>query len=131
MTRPLGSGTTCACTNAAATIMHMLWRRKEVASVPRAFGFMSRVEAKQKQPHRKQAMLRRDLSQPSGWLVGWPEAPRARKIVLPGGEVVSQSESGDGVGGEARTNQFAWTRSTTRRCRRCCRRARRRDSMLL
>lgn len=63
--------------------MHMLWKRKEVASVPRALGFMSRVDAKQKQPQRKQAMLTRDLSQPYGWVTGCPDAPRARKIVLP------------------------------------------------
>jgi hypothetical protein len=64
-------------------MMQMLWSRKEEASVPRAFGTMRRVLAKQKHPHRKHAMLTRDLSQPSGWVAGWPEAPSARKMVLP------------------------------------------------
>lgn len=64
-------------------MIQMLCSRKDEASVPRALGPISRVLAKTKQPHRKQAMLTRDLSQPSGWLTGWPEAPSARKIVLP------------------------------------------------
>lgn len=64
-------------------IMQMDWSRKEVASVPRAFGDMSRVFANVKQPRRKQAIDTRDLSQPSGWEAGWPDAPSARKMVLP------------------------------------------------
>jgi hypothetical protein len=77
-------------------IMQMLWRRKDIASVPRDLGFMRRVEAKVKQPHRKQVMETRDLSQPSGWEVGWPDAPRARKIVLPGDVSVGGVKSGEG-----------------------------------
>jgi hypothetical protein len=51
--------------------------------VPRALGCMSLVDAKQKQPTKKQAIETRDFTQPSRWLVGWPDAPSARKIVLP------------------------------------------------
>jgi len=65
-------------------MMQMLCSRNDAASVPRAFGFMRRVEAKEKQPHRKQAIETIDLTQPSGCETGWPDAPRARKIVLPG-----------------------------------------------
>jgi hypothetical protein len=75
-------------------IMQMLWRRKDIASVPRDLGFMRRVEAKVKQPQRKQVMETRDLSQPSRWEVGWPDAPRARKIVLPGDVSVGGVKSG-------------------------------------
>jgi hypothetical protein len=67
----------------AAIIIQMDWRRKDVASVPRAFGEMRRVFAKVKQPRRKQAIETMDLSQPSGWETGWPDAPSARKMVLP------------------------------------------------
>lgn len=57
--------------------------RKEVVRVPRALGSMCRVDAKQKQPMKKQVIETRFFSQPSGWFVGWPDAPSARKIVLP------------------------------------------------
>ena len=106
-------------------MMQMLCSRKDVASVPRDLGFMSRVEAKAKQPHRKQVMETRDLSQPSGWETGCPDAPSARKIVLPG-DVLGEGEKS----GRERTYRFAWRRSMSRRCRRCCRRARKLDSML-
>jgi len=42
----------------------------EVASVPRAFGFINRVDAKQKQPIRKEVIETRDFNQPSGLLRG-------------------------------------------------------------
>ena len=64
VTTPWGSGTTCACTRAAATIMHIDWRRKDTPRVPRALGFMSRVFAKVKQPSRKKNMEMRDFAQP-------------------------------------------------------------------
>jgi hypothetical protein len=99
VTRPCGSGTTWDCTREAAMMMQMDWSRKEVASVPRALGEMRRVFANVKQPRRKQAIETRDLSQPSGWEAGWPDAPRARKIVLPV-DVNVREEWGRKVGGE-------------------------------
>lgn len=56
---------------------------KDVVRVPRALGPMSRVVENVKQPMRKKDIETRDLSQPKGLDRGWPDAPRARKIVLP------------------------------------------------
>lgn len=64
-------------------IMNKLCTKKEVASVPRAFGWTRRVDAKTKQPNRKELIDMRDLSHPNGFDAGWPDAPRARKMVLP------------------------------------------------
>ena len=69
-TNPSGSGTTFVWTRIAAIMMHMLWRRKEVASVPRALGPINRVDAKMKQPRRKDDMEVRDLSQANGFDLG-------------------------------------------------------------
>lgn len=62
--KPLGDGTTSACTRAAAMIMHALCRKNETARVPRALGFMDRVLAKTKHPTRKEDIEVRDFSQP-------------------------------------------------------------------
>jgi len=51
-------------------MMHALCRKKERARVPRALGWNKRVEAKKKQPRRKQPMESRDLIQPFGWAIG-------------------------------------------------------------
>ena len=64
-------------------MMAALWMKKEVARVLRVFGPKCRVCAKKRQPQRKKKMDVRDLSQPSGWEIGWLDAPRARKIVFP------------------------------------------------
>jgi len=64
-------------------IMNKLWMKKDIARVPRAFGWTRRVDAKTKQPRRKEVIDMRDLSQPNGFDVGWPDTPSARKIVLP------------------------------------------------
>lgn len=47
-------------------IMQIDWRRKDIARVPRALGFMNRVLAKKRQPHRKQKMDMRHLAQRYG-----------------------------------------------------------------
>lgn len=57
---------------------------KEEVSVPRALGRMCRVFEKKKQPRRKNVIEVRDFNHAYGLEVGWPDAPRARKIVFPG-----------------------------------------------
>lgn len=79
-------------------MMQMLWRRKEIARVPRAFGEMRRVCAKKRQPRRKQAMETRDFIQPFGCAAGWEEAPRARKIVFPRLELAVERNLGSWIG---------------------------------
>src|ERR1700733_13416705 len=62
-TKPWGSGITCVCMRAAATITKQAWMRKDTLRVPRALGCMSRVLEKVKQPRRKHMMEMRDLTQ--------------------------------------------------------------------
>lgn len=71
--------------------MNRLCTAKEVARVPRALGLMRRVDAKMKQPRRKDVMETRDLSQPKGFDRGWSDAPSARKIVFPSEVSISYS----------------------------------------
>jgi len=57
--------------------------KKDVASVPRDLGSTYRVKEKKAHPIRKNAIETNDFNQPSGCDTGWPDAPRARNMVLP------------------------------------------------
>lgn len=63
--------------------MHTPWMKKDVERVPRDLGKTCREDAKKAQPQMKEMMEMRDLHQPYGCMRGWPDAPRARKIVFP------------------------------------------------
>jgi len=52
-------------------------------SVPRDLGSTYRVKEKKAHPRRKNAIETKDFNQPSGCDTGWPDAPRARNMVLP------------------------------------------------
>lgn len=58
--------------------------KKEVVRVPRCFGPTNRVVENIKHPNMNEDIETKDLSQPYGLSLGWPDAPRARNIVLPG-----------------------------------------------
>lgn len=62
--RPIGSGITCDWTKAAAMMMQMLCRKKDIPRVPRAFGLMWRELAKKRHPHRNAQIETRDFNQP-------------------------------------------------------------------
>lgn len=64
-------------------IMNIACMTNDIERVPRAFGPISRVVENMKQPKRKEDIETRDLSQPHGLLLGCPEAPRAKNMVLP------------------------------------------------
>lgn len=61
------------------------WTKNEQMRVPRARELKYRVMlAKVKDPVKKAVIETSDLSQPQGLPTGWLEAPRPRKMVLPG-----------------------------------------------
>jgi len=67
---PIGWGTNFPWTSAAAIMIQQLCRKKDIASIPRALGWNSRVEEKTKQPRRNNAMEVRLLIQASGFVAG-------------------------------------------------------------
>lgn len=79
------AGTTAVWATATATRMKMACRRKHRDKVSFRCGPRWRTLEKVKHPAQKEAMETRARSQRSGWLAWRWAAPRARKIVLPGG----------------------------------------------
>jgi hypothetical protein len=70
--------------SATAMTIRMVCTMKEVKRVPRRRAPVRRVTfEKISAPMKNEAIEVRDLSQPQALLVGWPEAPRPRKMVFP------------------------------------------------
>lgn len=69
---------------ATAMMTRRDWNTNDKKSVPRRRAPARRVTlARVKAPMKKNAIEQSDFNQPQGLLVGWPEAPRPRKIVFP------------------------------------------------
>ena len=69
---------------ATAMIIRTVCTRKDTKRVPRRREPTVRMEMEKIiAPVKKEVIETRDLSQPHGLLVGWLDAPRPRKMVLP------------------------------------------------